>query len=701
MTVRVPYLVGGTATPDDYTGLSPSPGDGLLFLAGETRKEISFTLLKNAEGRGKTVEVALRRPYTSAVYRSDGTGSESRYLTGRSFFFTPGEGATHTVTIGDFDPSVLTSAMLAGKQITLNAIGSEAGTEPMVVIFNLDNRFVVENPLPESSVPRSGSHVYQRTASHKATLTLAHDDGESCEVQLTFLDVSSGEFHRSCHGEGPSIGKFQLTREGSLSFVPVILKARGLHDSFFTSELTVTNRGSEMVELKFTYKANAGGGDGRVSDILGPGQQKIERDALDYLKRLGLPIPERGNRLGTLEVDYPLFSEVGVTVRTTTAVPDGRAGLAYSGIAGDVGFEEAVYLCGLRQIGQDRSNVAFQNMGTAADGPISVRTTVFSGDPSDSGLRILDDVTLEPGEFHQFSGLLGVLGSVNGNRNGYVKVERIGGRAPFYAYGVINDKANSDGSFIFPVSESALEGARGLVLPVIVESDEFTSEVMVTNLSGSTQYITFTFVADAVRNPHNRTSFQMMLAGGEQKIIPDIVDYMRGERVAGIGPRNRPFAGALVARMGFEEMKDVVVGARTGSPGGGGLYSVFYPAVPYGKAFSKSAWVYGLQRNGENRSNLALVNTGEADLADSLFNIEIYDGETGVLVHTISDFYVPFQRWRQINGILATYAPGTTQGYVRIIKISGTNPFLAYGVINDGGAPGLRSGDGAYLPAQE
>ncbi|MDE2757423.1 MAG: hypothetical protein OXU26_04250 [Acidobacteriota bacterium] len=55
-------------------------------------------------------------------------------------------------------------------------------------------------------------------------------------------------------------------------------------------------------------------------------------------------------------------SEVGVTVRTTTRVADGRAGLAYPGIAVADGFTEVVYLCGLRQ---DRSNVAFQNMRTS------------------------------------------------------------------------------------------------------------------------------------------------------------------------------------------------------------------------------------------------------------------------------------------------------------------------------------------------
>ncbi len=58
-------------------------------------------------------------------------------------------------------------------------------------------------------------------------------------------------------------------------------------------------------------------------------------------------------------------------------------------------------------------------------------------------------------------------------------------------------------------------------------------------------------------------------------------------------------------------------------------------------------------------------------------------------------------RWRQFNSLLDRYAPGTTQGYVQVRKISGVNPFLAYGVIHDGAAPGQRSGEGAYVPAQE
>ena len=63
-----------------------------------------------------------------------------------------------------------------------------------------------------------------------------------------------------------------------------------------------------------------------------------------------------------------------------------------------------------------------------------------------------------------------------------MKVERVRGGAPFYAYGVINDQANSDGSFVFPVTKSSLAGVRGLTLPVIIEHPNFSTELILTNL---------------------------------------------------------------------------------------------------------------------------------------------------------------------------------------------------------------------------
>ena len=153
---------------------------------------------------------------------------------------------------------------------------------------------------------------------------------------------------------------------------------------------------------------------------------------------------------------------MAVTVRTTTPVPEGRAGLAYPAIPAEAGFgDEAVYVCGLRQNEQDRSNLAFQNMGESGDGAITLRTTVFSGDVDGGDPRVLEDVTLAPGGFHQYSGLLETAGFTQG----YARVERVSGTAPFYAYGVINDQVNSDGSFVSAVRESSLAGAMGQTLP--------------------------------------------------------------------------------------------------------------------------------------------------------------------------------------------------------------------------------------------
>ena len=71
-------------------------------------------------------------------------------------------------------------------------------------------------------------------------------------------------------------------------------------------------------------------------------------------------------------------------MRTATVVADGRAGLAYPGGGRGRGLNESRSICaGCRQNSQDRSNVAFQNMGAPEEGAITLRTTVYSGEAAD------------------------------------------------------------------------------------------------------------------------------------------------------------------------------------------------------------------------------------------------------------------------------------------------------------------------------
>jgi hypothetical protein len=116
---------------------------------------------------------------------------------------------------------------------------------------------------------------------------------------------------------------------------------------------------------------------------------------------------------------------------------------------------------------------------------------------------------------------------------------------------------------------------------------------------------------------------------------------------------------------------------------------------------SNCAWLYGLQQNAESRSNLALVNTldpnSDPETGKSTFSIEVFDGETGLKVQTLEGITLGPGRWTQTNSILAAFAPAIKQGYARVTRTTGSNPFVAYAVINDGGNPGERTGDGAFI----
>ena len=472
--------------------------------------------------------------------------------------------------------------------------------------------------------------------------------------------------------------------------------------------MTLTNRWSKQARLSYTYTAHAGGGSGTASEVLGPGQQRIVPDAIAYLKKLGIPIPDSGNRLGTLRVEVSGVADVGVVVRTTTPVPDGSVGLAYPGVAPGGGFygNDVVHLLGLRRNSQDRSNVALQHMGMS-EYAVTLRTTVYSAAPGDDRHTVMDDVTLEPGEFHQFNDIL----ATAGYENAYVTVQNVGPPetfdSRFYAYGVINDNFNSDGSFVLPTvvpeNSAYLDGRMEESATVIVETGSFDSELTATNLSylGGTRTLNFRFVADRIERDDRTAEFSLALEQGEQRIMSNIVDELRRNRVEGIGPRGRSYVGALYIDADYDGHR-IITSVRTGAPDGrGGQYGVSYSATKLRSAFRDSAWIYGLQQDAENRSNLALVNTGAVDESGIVFEIDIYDGVSGTLVSTVADVRVGPRRWHQLDAILARHAPGTTQGYVQIRTVSGKNSFLAYAVVNDGAAPGQRSGDGAYLAAQD
>lgn len=414
-------------------------------------------------------------------------------------------------------------------------------------------------------------------------------------------------------------------------FVPIILSSAGVSSSFFTSEMTLTNRGSQNATINFNYTSALGGGSGTASDSLAAGKQRIFADTISYLRSIGVPIPTVGDQGGTLTVSFSGSSGLdgSVTVRTTTRVPGGRAGLAYEGIPASMALAGASYLPGLRQNSTDRSNVALQNAGEAQDGDITLRLRVFSGNPAAPVSLVLPDIVIPPGGFRQISNILAANGLAL--THGYVRIERVSGTAPYYAFAVINDNFNSDGSFVPPILENFLVGRTKLTLPVVVA----------TNWSSARKTLRCNYVADAIVALDSTASFTIELNPQEQLILPDFVQRLRDSAIPGIGPQGPSFVGAMFAEVTSGDLDGISLAARTSAVGGGGgRYGLFYGAVPNGLASTTSAWIYALQQSAETRSNLALVNTGETDGSADVFRIELFDGETGMKANT----FVPLKQ---------------------------------------------------------
>ncbi len=123
-----------------------------------------------------------------------------------------------------------------------------------------------------------------------------------------------------------------------------------------------------------------------------------------------------------------------------------------------------------------------------------------------------------------------------------------------------------------------------------------------------------------------------------------------------------------------------------------GRYGVFTPAIASSATASYQASLIGLRQDAEVRSNLAIVNTGSAP---ANFYVSLFDAAGGFL--TSFQIAVDSGRWIQIDRVLETYAPASTEAFA---SISGGPSFLAYAVLNDGAEPGLGTGDGSYVPMQ-
>ena len=377
----------------------------------------------------------------------------------------------------------------------------------------------------------------------------------------------------------------------------------------------------------------------------------------------GVAIPASGNQGGTLSAVFTGLSAADAAfagARTTSASGAGRAGLAYPGPRAEEAGRGRVFVFGLRDTAEDRTNLALVNAGTS--GSVSVGITLTSGDPADPRSISALGARLAPGQWLQANApdLLRAVGM----RNAWATIEPEAGTSPYLAYAVFNDNRTDDGSYV-PAVRNPVAPAQ--ILPVLVESDAFQSELVLANPTNHPMDASLRLALSlGTFLPGTNPTLTLTLAPHEQRIIPAVLQAFRamGLGIEPAGP-GKTIVGTLTATFtpSGGEPAAGFVGARTASPAPlGGGYGLFYAGVPTTDAAQEEAWVFGLVQDASSRSNVALLNAGPG-LTEIALRVDVFDAATGALAGG-TDVTLGGGRWTQLNGILATY--GLSKGMVRV-----------------------------------
>jgi hypothetical protein len=295
----------------------------------------------------------------------------------------------------------------------------------------------------------------------------------------------------------------------------------------------------------------------------------------------------------------------------------------------------------------------------------------------------LPDIVIPPGGFYQINEVL--WSNALSLASGYVRVERVSGLAPYYAYAVINNQLSSDGSFVAPMPEDSQTNPSRLTVPLDVRSEPNSSlsEWVLTNLSSSDMQLRLYSAAVALFYGDPESYISTWLRPGEQRIF-------RPDRTFDALSSVRPVV--IDSEVYYMGLSQLYVGVRVLGRERDLRYGFSYAGIPSERESQKEAWLFGLQQNPETRTNLVLVNLANEA---TTFDLELFDGETGLRAGMVQ-LAVGSRISLQVDSLLATHAPGVTQGYARVVAKQ-AGPFVAHAIILDGAQPGERSGDGSVI----
>jgi glucose/arabinose dehydrogenase len=234
-----------------------------------------------------------------------------------------------------------------------------------------------------------------------------------------------------------------------------------------------------------------------------------------------------------------------------------------------------------------------------------------------------------------------------------------------------------------------------LTVPVVVDAAgangaRFVSEITIGNRGTTDASVAVTFTAANALGSSGGGTFTTTVPAGRQLVFPDAIQWLRDHGLAVPagdqgGTLRLAYAGLLSGDAAFASVRTLVVLPE-------GRAGLAYPAVAPNDTLDAPTALYGLREDASFRSNVALLNTGDpATGAPVTLLVTVHNGDAGDgRSATLPDVTLGPGQWTQLNRVLVL--AGYANGWASVERVAGTDPFYAYGVVNDN-----LTADGAFV----
>ena len=235
-----------------------------------------------------------------------------------------------------------------------------------------------------------------------------------------------------------------------------------------------------------------------------------------------------------------------------------------------------------------------------------------------------------------------------------------------------------------------------LTVPVLVNvggenGARFVSEITLGNRGTTDVSVDVAFTAAAALGSAGSGTFTTTVPAGRQLVFADAIQWLRQNGL--FVPLGDQGGTLRLSYSGLSSGDAAFASVRTLAVLPGGRAGRAYPALSPSETLEAPAALYGLREDSALRSNLAVLNAGDPATGGPVtLRVTVFSGAPADFRSSVlPDVALGPGQWIQFNHVLAS--AGYVNGWATVERVSGTEPFDAYAVVNDN-----VTGDGAFVP---